>query len=603
VEEHGPRGEPRRTPAPRWAGSPSRSADTGAHGRPWYIRRRVPLLVFCAGTLLSMVLAGTDLPRTPLGVLVDGLVATLLLAGMAGLAQAARARETALATAEDRVRDFLDTASDLIEITTPDGAVLLVNQAWRRTFGFGETEPVTESSEQAIAPVYGGAYQALRARLVAGESVGEFEGVFITRRGRRVVLAVRATCRFESGRPAAILRMLRDVTAQRAAEEAQHRLVATLEATTDFVGVGDVRGRGVYINRAGRRMIGVGENDDITEFWLRAIFPLDAQRQMIDVAIPSAIRDGVWQGETTLRTRDGRQIPVSQVVVAHESSQGGVWFVSTIMRDISQWKRIDRMKNEFVSTVSHELRTPLTSIRGALGLLEAGAAGGLGPQALDLVRIGRTNTERLIRLIGDMLDLDKIEAGQLDLRRTTLMPTEVVHTAIDGIRALADQYQVRLEEEVAAHRTFQGDRDRVIQVLTNLLSNAVKFSPPGSVISVRAVPTSPPTETPTNETAGTSSGRAPVRFEVSNPGPGIAPGDLSRLFRRFQQLDSSDGRKRGGTGLGLAISKAIVEQHGGRIGVESEPGVTTTFWFELPAAVGPARPTPLQGTPVPVGAA
>src|SRR5581483_11631310 len=105
----------------------------------------------------------------------------------------------------------------------------------------------------------------------------------------------------------------------------------------------------VYINRAGRRMIGIGEHDDVAEFGLSAIFSPDARQQMVDVAIPSAIRDGVWQGETTLRTRDGRDIPVSQVVVAHKSSQGGVWFVSTIMRDISQWKRIDRMKNEFVS--------------------------------------------------------------------------------------------------------------------------------------------------------------------------------------------------------------------------------------------------------------
>lgn len=195
-----------------------------------------------------------------------------------------------------------------------------------------------------------------------------------------------------------------------------------------------------------------------------------------------------------------------------------------------------------------------------------------------------------------MLDLDKIEAGLLDLRPSTLIPADVVRAAVDGIRTLADQFQIRFEEQVEAHRTFEGDRDRVIQVLTNLISNAVKFSPPGAVVTVSAMPVagSPMIGAPPAEAAGHVTGRAPVRFVVENPGSGIAPDDFQRLFRRFQQLDSSDGRARGGTGLGLAISKAIVEQHGGRIGVESEPGVTT-FWFELPATLAAPRPAALSG--------
>ena len=124
--------------------------------------------------------------------------------------------------------------------------------------------------------------------------------------------------------------MLRDITPQRAAEEAQARLVATLEATTDFVGIGNGKGRGVYINRAGRRMIGIGDDDDVSLLGLSAILSPAARPHQIDIALPAAIRDGVWEGETTLQTRDGREIPVSQVLVAHKSSQGGVWFVSTI---------------------------------------------------------------------------------------------------------------------------------------------------------------------------------------------------------------------------------------------------------------------------------
>lgn len=694
------------------SGDPSAATPVGRlarGGRPWLVSWRLPWLVLVGGTILAGVVSQTTLlPRTPGAVLIVGIVATLLLSGMARLAYEAQGRAFAGAAAEERLRDFLDTASDLIEITAPDGQLLYANQAWRTTFGYPDSEGPIVSTAVTITPEYADAYHDLRRRVLAGERVPEFEGVFTTRTRRRVVLAVRATCGYENGQPVAVRSMLRDVTPQRAAEEAQGRLVGTLEATTDFVGIGNGNGRGVYINRAGRRMVGVGDDEDVSTLGLSSILSPAARQHQIDVALPAAVRNGVWEGETTLQTRDGREIPVSQVLVAHKSAQGeeelreseerfrrlsdaatdgiaitragrflevnrawcrmlgytevelehvpvavivapadrprlqniiskniasshqvvcvrkdGTMFEAeatgtpinfkgtparvTVMRDITQWKRLDRMKSEFVSTVSHELRTPLTSIRGALGLLESGVGGALGPQAQELVRIGRGNTERLIRLISDMLDLDKIEAGRLDLHLSALMPTEVVRTAVDGIQVFADQFKVRIEERVDAHRTFEGDHDRVIQVLTNLLSNAVKFSPPGSVVTVHAfagavTAPEPGSRTSASDLTGRTTGRAPIRIVVENPGPGIAQNDLPLLFRRFQQLDGSDGRHHGGTGLGLAISKAIVEQHGGRIGVGSEPGIKTTFWFELPAAVAPsARPTPLNGVPAKIG--
>jgi PAS domain S-box-containing protein len=242
----------------------------------------------------------------------------------------------------------------------------------------------------------------------------------------------------------------------------------------------------------------------------------------------------------------------------------------SILRDITEWSRVSRLKSEFVSTVSHELRTPLTSIHGALRLMEGGAMGALAPAMANLVTIGRTNCERLIRLINDMLDLDKIEAGKLELRCTVLAPADLVQTTLDGMRAMADGYRVRLDATVDAPRAFNGDRDRLLQVLTNLVSNAVKFAPTDSTVMV---------------TARTTAFTDTVRFAVTNGGPGIAPSDMGRLFSRFQQIDGSDARRRGGTGLGLTIAKAIVEQHGGSIGAESTPHVATTFWFELPIAV------------------
>ena len=241
-----------------------------------------------------------------------------------------------------------------------------------------------------------------------------------------------------------------------------------------------------------------------------------------------------------------------------------------VVRDITERKEIDRLKNEFVSIVSHELRTPLTSIRGSLGLMEGGAVGELPPKARELARIARQNADRLIRLINDILDLEKIEAGKAQLTIAALDPAEVVETTIAELRTMAMQYGVTLTSRIDHGEPIAGDRDRVVQILTNLLSNAVKFSPQGSSVTVVA-----------------AEGRSGfLRFAVSDGGPGIPKDQQSRLFERFEQLESANTRRRGGTGLGLAISRSLVEQHGGRIGVESTPGKGSTFWFELPLLPG-----------------
>ncbi|HUF28301.1 MAG TPA: ATP-binding protein [Gemmatimonadaceae bacterium] len=237
-----------------------------------------------------------------------------------------------------------------------------------------------------------------------------------------------------------------------------------------------------------------------------------------------------------------------------------------VVRDITERKEIDRLKNEFVSIVSHELRTPLTSIRGSLGLMEGGAVGELPPKAHDLVRIARQNADRLIRLINDILDLEKIESGKVQLRITSLDPVELVDSTIAELGAMALQYKVTLTSLVTRRDPITGDRDRVIQVLTNLLSNAVKFSPEGGVVTVAATDGPP----------------GFLRVAITDEGPGITEEQKAQLFVRFQQLEQANTRRRGGTGLGLAISRSLVEQQGGRIGVDSAPGRGSTFWFELP---------------------
>jgi PAS domain S-box-containing protein len=246
--------------------------------------------------------------------------------------------------------------------------------------------------------------------------------------------------------------------------------------------------------------------------------------------------------------------------------QGTIIGFSSLGNDVTELKRIDRMKTEFVSTVSHELRTPLTSIRGSLGLVWGGVTGELPAQARNLVGIAKNNCERLIRLINDILDSEKIESGNMrfELQATELEP--LLEQSLAANEGFAEQHGVTLVlHNAKAPVRVCVDSDRLIQVVTNLLSNAIKFSLPGSAVQVAL---------------HTQAGR--VRVEISDNGPGIPDEFRERIFQKFSQADSSDTRQKGGTGLGLSISKAIIERMDGNIGFTTEDQVGTTFFFELP---------------------
>ncbi len=240
--------------------------------------------------------------------------------------------------------------------------------------------------------------------------------------------------------------------------------------------------------------------------------------------------------------------------------------IYAIARDVEEEKRIAQMKNDFVSVVSHELRTPLTSIRGSLGLIAGGVAGELPEKARALVEIASKSCERLVRLINDILDVEKIESGQVGFHFGPVELAPLIERAVADNRAYAEGYGVELRiADTAPGARIWGDTDRLLQVMTNLISNAVKFSPRGSAVEIAA-------------TRGTGD----VRISVTDHGRGIPPEFRPRIFERFAQSDSSSTRDKGGTGLGLSISRAIIERHQGRIGFTSEPGVVTTFFCDLP---------------------
>ena len=363
----------------------------------------------------------------------------------------------------------------------------------------------------------------------------------------------------------------REVADRRRAEEASRqsetRIRAVLENVVDGIITIDARGVIESINPAAERIFGHAR-EEIVGRNVGALMPepygsehdgyLENYLETGRAGIIGVLR------EVEGRRKDGGTFPLELAV--SEMNLGEKRMFTGIVRDITERKKIDRMKNEFISTVSHELRTPLTSIMGSLGLIRSGVAGEISDKGRAMIDIAYNNTDRLVRLINDILDIEKIESGRMDFTFTPIDLGGLVLQCVEANRAFGEELGVHITARGGFPDVLvDGDYDRLVQVLTNLLSNAAKFSPPGGEVVV--------------------SGRVEdgaVRVSVADHGPGIPDEFHDRIFGKFAQADSSDAREKGGTGLGLSITKAIVEKHGGTIEFDSEIGKGTTFHFLLP---------------------
>lgn len=353
---------------------------------------------------------------------------------------------------------------------------------------------------------------------------------------------------------------------QRENVQQRNLLAAALEATDAAVLITDATGRAVYANRRFIRDFGY----EPAEVLGRApFFVAPGPDGPVPPAAAAELAAAMTAGshaslETAVRRKDGTPLDVEAILSPIAGEEGSPSHFVCVLRDISARKAVERMKSEFVSTASHELRTPLTALRGALGLLQK--PGDLDPRTARLLTIASQNTDRLIRLVSDLLDLDRIESGRLVMELQSVAAADLVEQSVAGVRTLADQAGIQLEAAVEP-ALVRADPDRAVQVLTNLLGNAIKFSEPGTVVRVSA-----------RREGGL------LCFAVADQGRGIPPEQLGRIFDRFVQVDASDARQKGGSGLGLAIARAIVEQLGGRIWVESALGQGSTFYFTLPLA-------------------
>lgn len=359
----------------------------------------------------------------------------------------------------------------------------------------------------------------------------------------------------------------------------------TLESVADGIYGVDHTGRVTFINAAAARTLDASAADLVGRD-AHATFHAPAEDGTPyppeQCYIAEAVRDGITVAaeRDVYRRLDGTDVPV-EVTASPLRDDEGIRGAVVVFRDVTERQEVERIKDEFVSVVSHELRTPLTSIRGALGLLDSGVLDDAPEQASRMVRIALTSSERLGRLVDDILDLERMDTGTTPLELADHRVDALVDTAVDQVSILADEAGVLLDPARSAE-VVRADGERIVQALTNLLSNAVKFSPRGSTVRVTVVPLGDL-----------------VEVHVDDEGRGIPPDKLESIFRRFEQVDASDARERGGTGLGLAIASSIVERHGGRLWAVSEgEGTGSSFRFTLRRVTAPTgSPLPLDPDP------
>jgi PAS domain S-box-containing protein len=327
-------------------------------------------------------------------------------------------------------------------------------------------------------------------------------------------------------------------------------------------------GRFLKVNAALCELMGYDEADLLANDFQSITHPedLDSDLKLVQSALAGDIDR--YRLEKRYYHKTGRIVWVLLSVSLVRNRAGLPSYFITQIQDIGEQREMERIKNEFISIVSHELRTPLTSIRGSLGLLLGTQAGALPAKVMRLLDIANGNCERLIRLVNDILDIDKIASGSMCFDMQEVAVTDIMQRAVQGNEAYAQRFNVRLALIPSAEQlAVEVDADRLLQVLSNLLSNAVKFSPAQGEVEL-----------------GAQRLHDCVRINVVDHGPGIPENFRERIFGKFSQADSSSARRAGGTGLGLHISRQILEHMRGRIGFDTEVGHGTTFWIELPSA-------------------
>jgi PAS domain S-box-containing protein len=366
---------------------------------------------------------------------------------------------------------------------------------------------------------------------------------------------------------------MREIGERQQAKASLERLSHQNELILNSAGEGifglDLQGKTTFVNPAAARMLGY-EVEELIDRYMYAVLKHSKPDGTPYLPEESPIYATLSAGEVhhvaeeIFWRRDGSSFAVEYVSTPIRE-QGAIVGAVVIFKDITERQIVERMKDEFVSVVSHELRTPLTSIRSALGVLMSGRLNAQPIKSQRLLEIAFENSNRLVRLLDNILDLERIKSGKVTMEKRLCRAADLMAQAVEVMQTMAEKAEIRLFVMPVSIQLW-ADPDRIIQTLTNLLSNAIKFSPPNTTVLLSA-------ELQDEQT---------VLFRIQDRGRGIPNDKLETIFDRFQQVDASDSRHQGGTGLGLAICRSIVQQHGGQIWAESTLGEGSTFYFTLP---------------------
>jgi|GEM_PF-2748032 len=495
-----------------------------------------------------------------------------------------QAAKDALEASEARFSGLLGLAGDAIIAVDRRFNVALFNRSAERIFGYRASDVIGQPLQQFIPAE---CLERLELDALAGtdhpSQPATGTEISCARRDGSPFPAEVSVARLLIEHETLYTIILRDVTERKQAQAEMDQLRRSMELILNAAGDGiygtNPDGRVTFVNPAAASLLGYTVSDLLGKP-IHAIIHRPGVAQGKDVPEECPVcwvgKDGLpRQGDDVFFWRRDRSSFPAEYVSTPIREGGRLVGTVVTFRDITDRRAVEQMKNEFISVVSHELRTPLTSIRGSLGLLASGVLGSLEPKARRMVDIAAQNSDRLVRLINDILDIERMESGKVTMELQECDAASLMTQAAEVMQTAADKAGVILKVE-PLKAPLLVDADRILQTLTNLLSNAIKFSGDGTTIRVKA-----------------RRDGAMYLFQVIDQGRGIPADRLETIFERFRQVDASDARQKGGTGLGLAICRSIVQQHGGRIWAESVLGQGSTISFTLPA---PASAEPIPET-------
>lgn len=515
-----------------------------------------------------------------------------------------------------RLASIVESSDDGIIGKSLTGTIMSWNVGAEKIYGYSATEVKGRSIEILAIPSRPNEISQILANIGAGATIDHYETLHLRKDGKQIDVSLTISpIKDATGVITGVSTIARDISDSKRVEKALEQLRHLHESILFSAGEGicglNRYGKVTFVNPAAVRMTGCESKDLIDRPFYETIHrkleesleaigqkSLPTDINLLDNQIDSQILATLQDGEARRVTdevfyrRDGTSFPVEYVVAPMRESGEIIGAVVTF-KDITDRLAIERMKDEFISVVSHELRTPMTSIHGALTLLNSGLLDAQPQKAKRMLEIAVTNTERLVRLINDILDLERMESSYATAVKQTCNMAELMLQAVDEMQGMAQQAGVILSV-VPLSSQLRAVPDRIIQTLINLLSNAIKFSSKGSTICLSA-------QLRQNQDLATKTGfksvscpnsaiasphlsisDSEILIAVKDQGRGIPADKLEMIFERFQQVDASDSRQKGGTGLGLAICRSIIQQHGGRIWVESILGEGSTFFLTLP---------------------